>query len=340
MRGGRRESQWLVMRRCLAIVRRALRGPAPRGELLQVAAVEGSGDDGDVEGEAPYVRLEKDLKRIREHLLIDVRYDREAEGYVVGDCWLPLPDLPDEDRATIAWLEETFGHDSPQHDAVHALLGRLRRLLAPERVGEIERQHSTLLVDLGRRDEDRIPRAVWDGLTRALVERRRVEFLYRSPQHEDRTPRRHVVDPWERYFDTALGHYYLHGWCHYADGPRGRREVERYIDYRLGRISDLCLLPDKLPPQPPRGARYEVVYELAPAVARLGVSRQRGIEVVEVERREDGSALVRGRTGNLFWAEQALLHYGASCRVLGGPEMLERMRQVVGRMGEMYGQRE
>jgi len=35
MTRGKRESSWLVIRRCLAIIRRAQRGPASREELLQ-----------------------------------------------------------------------------------------------------------------------------------------------------------------------------------------------------------------------------------------------------------------------------------------------------------------
>ena len=152
MSRGRRESQWLVVRRCLAIIRRAQRGPASRQELLEaVLAQEGAEAYGEDEGDARRLRLEKDLERIRQNLLVDLYHDREADGYVIRDCWLPLLDLPDDDLATIAWLEQTFGHDSPQHDEVHALLGHLRLYLAPERQGEIERRHTALVLDLGRR---------------------------------------------------------------------------------------------------------------------------------------------------------------------------------------------
>jgi len=337
MRRGRRESQWAVVRRCLAIIRRAQRGPATREELWQ-AAVEEEGAE--PAGEARWIRLAKDLARIRDELGVELRFERELGGYTIRETWLPLLDLPPEDLATIAWLEQTFGPDSPQHDPVHAFLGRLRLYLPPERLGELERQHTTLVLDLARRDQDPIASAVWEGLGRALASRRRVEFAYLSPQWEDATPRRQVVDPYERYFDPARGHYYLHGWCHYSVGPEGRQPVERYIDYRLGRIRDLCLLPERLPLQPPRPPCYAVEYELAPEVARLGVSRPRGITVREVLPYEDGRARVVGESDNLFSAVQALLHYGAACRVLGGPELLARMRATVRKMAENYGEGE
>ena len=337
MKRGMRDSQWAVMRRCLAIIHRLQRGPATAQELLQAVLAQ-EGPEAYGEGQARRIRLGKDLARIRDELQVEIRFDRELGAYVLRDSWLPLLDLPDEDLATIAWLEQTFGHDSPQHDEVHALLGRLRLYLAPERRARIEQHHASLIVDLGRRDEDQIAPGVWEGLTRALAERRRVEFSYRSPQREDATPRRHTVDPWERYFDTGRGHYYLRGWCYYTTGPDGRCERGHYIDYRLGRISDLQLLPNKLPPSPPPAPRYPVEYELAPQVARLGITRQPRIEIRQIERRPDGSALVRGMTDNLFWAAQALLHYGPTCRILGGPELLARMRAMVKKMAEMYGE--
>ncbi|MDI7275108.1 MAG: WYL domain-containing protein [Anaerolineae bacterium] len=338
MKRGLRESQWHVLRRCLAIVRRAERGPCSWQDLAEaVLAEEGAEAYGLAEGEALRRRVEKDLARIRERLQVEVRYDQAAGGYTIEDSGTPLLDLPDGDLAAMAWLAETFGPNSPQHREVSGLLSRLRLYLAPERRAELERRHTALVLDLGRRDEDTLAPRVWDLLTRALVERRRIEISYLSPEHADRAPRRHVVDPWERYFDAGRGHYYLHGWCHYTLGPRGRREHGRYFDYRVGRISEVVLLPQKLPPSPPPAPCYTVEYELSPRIARLGISRQRGIEIREVERREDGSALVRGETDSPFWAVQALLAYGGECRVLGGPEVLARMRAVVGRMGELYG---
>jgi hypothetical protein len=33
---------------------------------------------------------------------------------------------------------------------------------------------------------------------------------------------------------------------------------------------------------------------------------------------------------------RALLHYGSTCRVLGGPEMVREMQETVRKMAEMY----
>jgi predicted DNA-binding transcriptional regulator YafY len=338
MSRGKRESHWLVIRRCLAIVRRAQRGPATWKELVDAVLGQDSEAYGGVQDRILHRRLENDLRRIREELLVGLYFDRQARGYIIRDAWLPLLDLPDDDLATIAWLEETFDFESPQHDEVRALLDKLRLYLGPERLAVIERSRTALTVNLRQRDGDEISPAVWDGLTKALSQHRRVEFLYLSPQYEDGQPRRHVVDPYDRYFDTARGHYYLRAYCRRADTPGGLEEPHCYITYRVGRILDLKVLPQKLSPVSPAAPRYEVVYELAPQVARLGVSHQPEIEIHEVEYRDDGSALVRGETDSLFWAVQSLLHYGPNCRVVGGPEMVREMRAVVRGMVKVYGE--
>ena len=131
---------------------------------------------------------------------------------------------------------------SPQHDEVHSLLDKLRLYLGMERLAVIERSRTALTVDLHQRDEDEIAPSVWDGLTKALAQHRQVEFLYLSPQYEDGQPRRHMVDPHERYFDTARGHYYLRAYCRRADTPTGLEEPRCYIDYRVGRILELKVL--------------------------------------------------------------------------------------------------
>jgi hypothetical protein len=335
---GIRQSEWLVIRRCLAIICRVQRGPASWQELVQaVLDREQSDAYGQTGRKNLHKRLENDLERIRERLMIDVSFDRRSGGYVIRDIWQPLFDLPDEDLATIAWLEQTFDYDSPQHDQVHALLGRLRFYLGLRRQRAIEKHRTALAVDLHRRDEDEIDPEVWGRLSRALASRRRIAFSYRSPRHADGAPRRHVVDPDRRFFDPGRGHYYLRGWCRTIDGPDGRRRHGDYIRYRLGRITDLEVLPHKLTPELPPARRYEVVYELKPEVARQGISRPRDIEVDAVEPQADGSAIVRGSTTDLFWAIQALMHYRYNCRVLGGPEFLATMRRTVQKMAEVYG---
>jgi len=334
---GMPKEHWTVVRRCLAILRCAQRCPANRDMLIEaVLAQEGPDAYGGTTGEALHRRFQEDVRRIRDELLVNLRFDRRLGGYTIRDVWLPLLDLPDEDLATVAWLEETFDLKSPQHDEVHSLMGKLRLYLGLERLAVVEHSRTTLAVDLHQRDDDRIRPAVREGVEKARQEHRRVEFLYLSPKYADGRPRRHVVDPYEHYFDTVHGHYYLYGYCHRIDSPDGSENPCTYITYRVGRILELAVLPQKFSSLPPTAPRYAVEYELAPEVARLGVTRQPRIEIQEIEQREDGSAVVRGETHSLFWAARSLLHYGPTCRVIGGPEMVQEIRTAVQEMAKMY----
>ncbi|MGC9358157.1 MAG: WYL domain-containing protein [Anaerolineae bacterium] len=341
MRRGKRESTWLVARRCLAIIRRVQRGPASRDDLLEAAlSVEepcGYGQSEERDIDALHLRLEKDLQRIRDRLMVDVYLDRQAGGYVIKDTWLPLLDLPDEDLEILAWLEQTFDVESPKHDEIHNLLRRLRLYLDPKRVRVIEEARTALEMDLRRRDEDEIRPDVLRRLRKAYAKRRQIELLYLSPGYEDGKPRRHTVEPYEPYtFDTTRKHYYLRAYCRQVETPEGTDHPCAYRTYRLGRILAVRVLPQKLPPIAPTARRYEVVYELTPTVARMGVTRQPKIDVEEIEHRDDGSAVVHGETESIFWAVQSLLHYGANCQVLGGPEMRRAMERVVKEMAAVY----
>ena len=110
------------------------------------------------------------------------------------------------------------------------------------------------------------------------------------------------------------------------------------VRYRLGRIRNLEVLPPKLPPVPPSAPWVEIVYRLAPKIARRGeVTRHPGINILRVEPQEDGSIVVHGETDNAWAAVRALLHYGPNCQVLGGSEALWEMRRTVAEMARVYG---
>lgn len=337
MARGKRESQWLTLRRCLAIIRRVQQGPTDwEGLVAAVLAQEGEEAYGRATGAPLRKRLHRDLTRIRQSLRLEIKADRKSGEYYLQETGLPLLDLPETDLETIAWLEQIFNPSSPRYREVQALSRRLQSYLAPDRRQIIEQYRTGLILDLGQRDEDRILPDVERGLTEALIRRRQVEFDYLSPRYEDGQSRRHVVDFFEPvYFDTERGHHYVYGWCHYAVGPAGQDSVEDYVLYRLGRMSNLRLLPQKLPSSPPTPKQYPVIYWLSADIARYGVSYRRWINIDRVEPQADGS-VIYGATANLFLAVQELMHYRHKCRVLGGPEMLKRMTATIQKMAQRY----
>jgi predicted DNA-binding transcriptional regulator YafY len=339
MAQGKRESEWQVIRRCLAIIRRIQQGEATRDDLIRAVLAAVPEAYSEATGPQLHKRFHSDLARIRNHLWIEVQANPRTKQYSIRDMNQPLLALPDTDLKTIAWLEQTFGPGTPHHPQIGAFLERLRFFLAAEQRLTIEQQRTSLVLELGQQDDDPLSPEVEHKLQIALARRQRVEFDYFSPQFETGQARRHVVDIFEPpRFEPMLGHYYVHGWCHYSVGPQGQFEAGYYIPYRLGRIKNLRPLPARLPPAPPPAKRFAVTYWLTAEVARYGVTRRRWIyfDSGGVERQADGSVIVTGATDSPFFAQLELMHYRHNCRVLGGPELLQAMRNTVKKMAQLY----
>lgn len=106
------------------------------------------------------------------------------------------------------------------------------------------------------------------------------------------------------------------------------------FDFRLGRMRNPKVLPTHFPLGKRPVPSYELSYELAPKVARLGVTEY--FKDSKIEQREDGSAIVRATSTNLFQDLRILLHYGANCRVIGGEKAVHEMKALVEGMFKRY----
>lgn len=337
MARGNRDSQWHVLRRCLAIIRRVQRGPTDWRGLVEAVLHDERGAYGQKDELARLNLLHDDLRRIRNYLFVNIRADPRTKEYFINGLERALLDMPAEDVTTMAWLEQAFGPNSPRHEAVQQFLERLRFYLPDERRRELERQRTALILELGQQDDDRLSPEVELKLQEALARRLRVEFDYLSPQNETGQPRHHVVDIFEPpRFEATLGHYYVRGWCHYNAGQADRFDVGAYVPYRLGRVSNLRFTSNRLPASPPQAKRYQVEYWLSAQVARQGVTRRRWIDIETVERQADESVIVHGVTDDVFFAVQELMHYRYHCQVRGGPEVVAHMREAVQKMADLY----
>ena len=337
---GKRESTWHVVRRCLAMLRRVQRGPARKWELMAaVRTAEGEDAYGYASGKALDKKYEADLRRIRRNLEVDIRYDAGAGGYIIRSLERPLLDLPDAELQTLAFLAETFKPETPHAPEVRRLIDTLLPWLALERRRVVVRARRSLDVDLRRRDSDAIAPDVMAAVQEAYDARQQLQFDYLAASREDGIPRQHTVEPWDYYFDTERGHYYLRGFCLFSDGPDGPQQPNRYFRYRLGRIQpgSAKVLPRKLPPTPRKARPYDAIYELAPEITRFGASRQRAlIAEPELTTMNGGWVRVEGRTDDIFRLSRDLLYYGPNCRVLGGRELLREMRELVAGLAEIY----
>ena len=337
---GKRESPWLVARRCLALLLRAQQGPASKAALLAaVYAVEGAEAYGDAGVQERAKRFENDKQRLWQRLGIRLRYDKEAGGYVLAEQERPLLNLPDEDIETLALLADTFRPDSPHAPAVQQLLDRLVGWLPAERQKLFRRAGGQIpTADLRMRDSERIAPDVWEAALAAWQAGQELQFDYLSSQHTDGIPRQHHVQPWDLDF-TDRGHWRLRGYCLFNDGPNGPWEPRDYIHYRLSRIvaGSARVLPRKLPAIRPWGKPREVIFELSPEIARFGISQRKElIGTPAVTEMEGGWLRVAGKTHDVFDLARNLLYYGANCRVLGGPELLREMCGLVRELSESY----
>lgn len=333
---GTAESVWHVARRCLAIINRLQQGPATKEELLATIY---RAEDANATQAALNRRFDNDKTRLWQKFQVRIRYDKLAKGYVLAEWERPLLNLSDTYIQTLGLLSDTFRPDSPNAPEIHQLIDQLIDWLPPDRQKRFRQfsgQQPT--ADLRLRDSEEIAPDVQAVVLKAWQDKRELKFDYRSSQHDDGLPREHHIQPWDLYISDR-GHLHLRGYCLFNDGPNGPWHPNDYVNYRVCRIvpGSAEVLPRKLPGVRPNGRPREVIFELAPAIARFGVSERKELhgepKIIPVD---DGWVRVEGKTLDVFGLSRNLLYYGKNCRVLGGRELLAEMRKLVGDLMEVY----
>jgi predicted DNA-binding transcriptional regulator YafY len=326
-RGGDKRSSWLTFQRRLFVVRRLIRGPAHGAELIALARA--AFDDAIYPPDAA-AALRHDLAALRVEFGCDIGYS-PASGYTLAHPGrLALLDLPDAELESLAFLLDTFA-DSPLPNGaqVAALLNRIIALLPEDRQQQLRRSAPYPRVDQPATSDSAA--RMLKTLKRA-VRRRMVVFEYRASLRPGADPARHRVAPYDLIYRD--GHTYLDAYCHECSIPE---LANRYNLYRIDRIvaETLKLLPDQLPPGRMPRHRIGLAYQLSPQVAWLR-DIARWFPDSEVTYADDGSALIRARTSDLWQARQILLRYREHCRVLEPPELIEMIRDTLRRMGQVY----
>jgi predicted DNA-binding transcriptional regulator YafY len=334
------ESHWLVFRRCLALVQRLQQGAAKKDKLIEaVYTAVGKDAYGHTSGAVLAKRFDADKRRLWDHLGIHIRYDKEAGGYVIVERERPLLNLADENIHTLAFLADTFQPDSPHASDVQQLIDKLINWLPSDRQRIYQKAAGKLPdIDLRLRDKDEIAPDVWQVVTDAYNQKQQLSFDYLSSRHHDAIPRQHVVEPWYFYF-SGRGHYRLRAYCLFNDGPNGPWHPNDYINYRISRIvpGSARVLSQKLGPIARTGRPREVIFELAPEIARFGVSRRPELIGKQIiTEMDEGWVKVEGKTHDVFQLARNLLYYGANCRVLGKTELLREMQNLVASLAEIY----
>jgi len=334
---GDRESPWLVMRRCLALVQRLIRGPASGDELIAFVRTHVDAHAYSTNPSAARRAFKRDREHLQNDLGVQWRYEAAAGVYVLTSLGrLAFLDLPDDQIAALGLIFSTFEENESPLVPVRPLLDRITSLLPAERRELLMRQSQAFRVEMAELDTKPIPLAVWDRVAQATRQRRQLGFHYRSPRQADPRPRYWVVSPIKVGFYS--GHWYLYCWSEWWRGPEGENHEPAYRRLRLQYIVDddrLEVLPTRVAVEHRHPPRYQVHYLLKPDVGRGDISRH--FEGMHVELQPDGSALVTGTCNDAWEAARILLSYGENCIVLGGEEVRAEMRRRVKGMAENYG---
>jgi proteasome accessory factor C len=326
---GIKRASTLASRRRLAVVRRLVRGPALADDLIAVIDAELPPSDSQA---ARSAALRHDLRAIRQDWGCQIRYQPQL-GYVLQDLGvLAVLDLPDEAMQGLTVLLAAYPDSSeqPTHQQVRQLLACLQMALPPERRDEVLARRPELRI-VGPEARYRLHTPTLQTIRRALG-RQYLRFDY-APAYRPGVEQ-HRAAPLELLLRDS--HTYLLAYC--AEPPRPMEECYGgYVEFRVDQIvaGTLRVLPTRLPPCLPPRPSWQIVYELAPVIARHGHVAH-WFPATEIAYRDDGSALVTATVYSLWQARQILLRYLENVRVLSPPELIALMRETIQKLSMLY----
>jgi predicted DNA-binding transcriptional regulator YafY len=149
---------------------------------------------------------------------------------------------------------------------------------------------------------------VMDVLRRATHQSRRVEVFYHSLRSD--SLRWRTVEPVRISFAQRAHRLYAY-----------EREENRVTEFRVNRIKEARMLPDKFSPE---------AHTKSFAPARVRLSRKAFVaygktiipdDGAKIEKLEDGGAVITGTTPSVFWTVREISSLGPDAEVLGGPEL-------------------
>lgn len=332
-----RGSDWRSFRRCLAIMRRLLKGPATPTDLIQtVLQVEGP-EAYPAAKSAREKAFKHDRESLRTRLGVDFAYSPSEGQYTLLD---PGPlfqiEFSDSSVRALALLAQTFGGQVGEHSEIQDFLDEMMRLLPLETRRFLENPSVPIDLNLLQSvDPNGISRQVWATAWRSVKTRRHLGFNYLAPTYADCRPRYHEVLPYR--IQYQWGHWYLRAYRvlrRDVDGQEDRQGI--HLRYRLSYVQEdekLAVLPTVIA-QLPRPPRYLVHYRLLQPLSRGVVSQH--FDEMTVKSLEDGSLEVTGYCDDDWQAGRTLLSYGQYCVVLGGAEVRDWMERTIRGMRANY----
>jgi len=284
--------------------------------------------DGELESKALERRFEEDRGRLRDWFGCVIEHDSKISPYTLTYIQTPLIDLSEDAAQGLAFLRANFSAPKAlMGEEVGALMEQITRVLPLQTRRTIDKQRKMIEMDLVVKDSRPIPEKIWQDIESTLGSRR-LMMLYRD--RNDLQPWWYDIEP-ERWF-VETGHLYLFARCNSAHNPDKKDRENQHIHFRVDRIHETRPLPDHFTPRRPY--THELEYTLSPEIAKGGVTEH--FKGQQVFYQDDGSAKISVASDNLFIDLRKLLHYGASCKVIGGDEAVAEMKKIIHDMNQIY----
>jgi predicted DNA-binding transcriptional regulator YafY len=279
----------------LLLLRFLAEGPKTQGEILGALHDAGS------------PRNERTLRRWLEALRaagFDVR--REDGRYELVESPVRLAFSGYEALAALSVLESLAIREPVYGTHLDSAAAKLREAIPEESLRFADSGKIEFALDFAS-DPPEDPN-VMDTLRRATRQSRRVEILYHSLSSE--TVRRRLVEPVRLSYAQSAHRLYAY-----------EREEGRVTEFRINRIREAKMLPDKFSPEAHRRHLDEVRVRLSEkafvALGKIVVPD----DAATIELLDDGGAVVSGTTPTVFWTVRELAALGPEAEVLGGPKL-------------------
>ncbi len=330
-------SEWTPFLRALTLLKRLQQSPATAKMLMEFveSSIPGAYP---AEPSARQAAFKHDREHLRSRLEVSFQYDPHTQHYSLTD---PGPfgtlALGDESLRGLGVLTRDFGNGLGEKVFIRALLDDLLRRLSPETRRLLERHPESMVMGLRQFvDKGSVHPRVWDFVQKAVDARRKLSFNHLSPRYLDGQPSYFEVAPVQLNYQD--GHWYLRGWVLERQQLRPHLGNSDYLKFRLTYIQDddaLQLWPTVFPAVYRTPPKFNVHYMLMPEIGRGEISHH--FAEMQITRLPDGRAEVHGSCEDVWEAGRLLLGYGEGCIVLGGPELLQELRQRVQGMARNYG---
>ena len=233
---------------------------------------------------------------------------RDSRGYELQGSPVRISFSEYETLATLTVLESLAVREPVYGDHLASAAQKLREALPEEALRFADSGRIEFAIDSAS-DPPEDPEVI-DVLRRAAHQRRRVEILYHSLQSE--TVRRRQVEPIRIYYAQR---------AHRLDAYE--YEEGRVIEFRINRIKEASLLPEKFAPETHRQsldtARVRLSTKAYTALGKTVIPD----DDATIELLDDGGAIITGTTPSVFWTVRDLAALGPEAEVLGGPKFKE-----------------